>query len=92
MENKALLNILVRVDGGNDAENDGTYRECKKTTTRSGGVRKSAARSLSVPETPLDEPPSRPRIQFVLANELTEMGHIGGISRVHWSHFIHKAR
>ena len=29
-ENKALLNILVRVDGGNDAENDGTYHECKE--------------------------------------------------------------
>ena len=30
LEDKALIDILVQVDGGNNAANDGTYRECKE--------------------------------------------------------------
>ena len=30
LENIAIQDILVRVDGGNSAENSGTYRECKE--------------------------------------------------------------
>jgi hypothetical protein len=30
LEDMFLMDILIRIDGGNNVENDGLYRECKE--------------------------------------------------------------